>query len=307
MGANGEKGVNDVPRTIEDLRDLALHISRNEADVSLGAKTLNVLARLVDMPEQAAVRSISELSRLLDVNPSTLTRLAKRLGFNGFSDFQGVFRNTIVDNTHYFYSRQVGRLLADDVSLEEGVEVFDQLARETAANMQGFISQLEPDKLQRAACSLARAKRVRIHGVRQFHALASFLTYGLGLLRSDVALLDVPQLGIAEAISQLEPGDVVVVTSCTPYTRSIADIADVSARHNLEVIAITDTRSSPLAASATHAFFVPYASSFFSNSMGAYIVFCEGLLNLVAKELGDEAAQALTERERMIAEMKIEM
>ncbi len=148
---------------------------------------------------------------------------------------------------------------------------------------------------------------VRIHGVRQFHAMASFLTYGLGMLRSDVALLNAPQLGIAEAISQLAPGDVVVVMSCSPYTRSIAEIADVSARHGLEVIAITDTRSSPLAASASHAFFVPHESSFFSNSMGAYIVFCEGLLNLAAKEMGDEAAQALTERERMIAEMKIEM
>ena len=307
MGTNNDKVMDGVPCTIEDLRNLTLRISRDEAGVSLGTKTHNVLARLVDMPEQAAVRSISELSKLLEVNPSTLTRLAKRLGFSGFSDFQRVFRDTIADNTRYFYSRQVGRLLADDASPKEGGEVFEQLARETAANMQGVISQLEPDALSRAAYSLARARRVRIHGVRQFHALASFLTYGLGMLRSDVALLNAPQLGIAEALSQLDAGDVIVIASCTPYTRCIADIGEISARHGLEVMAITDTRSSPLVASATHAFFIPHASSFFSNSMGAYIMFCEGLLNLAAKELGDEAAQALSERERMIAEMKIEM
>ena len=295
-----------VPRTLEDLRELALHIARDEAGVSLGAKAHGVLAGLVDMPEQAAVRSISELAGILGVNASTLTRLAKRLGFSGFSDFQSVFRDAIADNSRNFYSRQVGRLLATDAKPQEEKAVFDQLAHETAANMQGFISQLEPDTLHRAARSLAKAKRVRIHGVRQFHALASFLTYGLGMLRSDVALLNAPQLGIAEAIAQLEPGDVVVVASCAPYTRSVADIGDVAARHGLEVIAITDTRSSPLTASATHAFFVPHASSFFSNSMGAYIVFCEGLLNLAAKELGDEATQALTKRERMIADMKIE-
>ena len=296
-----------TPRTLEDLRDLTLHIARDEAGVSLGAKAHGVLARLVDMPEQAAVRSISELASLLDVNASTLTRLAKRIGFKGFSDFQGVFRNTIADNARYFYSRQVRHLLLTDSEPQEGAAVFDQLARETAANMQGFISQLEPDTLHRAARSLATARRVRMHGVRQFHALASFLTYGLGMLRSDVALLDALQLGIAEAISQLEPGDVVVVASCAPYTRSIATVAEIAARHGLEVVAITDTRSSPLAVSATHAFFIPHASSFFSNSMGAYIVFCEGLLNLAARELGDEAAHALAERERMIADMKIEM
>lgn len=307
MGTDRGKAGDDAPRTIEDLRDLALHISRHEAGVSLGAKTHNVLARLVDMPEQAAVRSISELARLLEVNPSTLTRLAKRLGFSGFSDFQSVFRDAIAGNNRDFYSRQFGRLLAGDSGVKEGVEVFDQLARETAANMQGFISQLKPESLHHAAASLVKARRVRIHGVRQFHALASFLTYGLGMLRRDAALLNAPQLGIAEAVSQLEPGDVVVVMSCSPYTRSVANIADVAARHGLEVIAITDTRSSPLAASAAHAFFVPHSSGFFSNSMGAYVVFCEGLLNLVAKQMGDEAAEALTQRERMIAEMKIEM
>jgi len=288
------------------LRELALHIGRDGAGVSLGVKATGVLAKLVDMPEQSAVRSISELADALDVNASTLTRLAKRLGFGGFSEFQRVFRDAVANNSRDFYSRQIGRLLATDAEPQEETAIFNQLAHETAANMQGFISQLEPDTLQRAARSLAKAKRVRFLVVRQFHALASFLTYGLGMLRSDVALLNAPQLGIAEAIAQLQAGDVVVVASCAPYTRSVADIGEIAARHGLEVIAITDTRSSPLTASATHAFFVPHASSFFSNSMGAYIVFCEGLLNLAAKELGAEAAQALAKRERMIADMKIE-
>ncbi len=307
---NKSKTKMPAPRTIEQLRDLALSIARDEAGVSLGTKAHSVLARLVDMPEQAAVRSISELAKVLDINASTLTRLAKRLGFNGFSDFQNVCRDAIADNRSYFYSRQAGRLLATATDAQEAQEelgVFNHIASDTNTNVQGFIAQLDPATLQSAAHSLANAGRVRIHGVRQFHALASFFTYGLGLLRSDVALLNAPQLGIAEAISQLDPGDVVVVASCAPYTQSIADVAEIAARHGLEVIAITDTRSSPLAVPAKHSFFVPHTGSFFSNSMGAYIVFCEGLLNLAAKELGDKALQTLSEREQMIADMNIEV
>ena len=296
-----------VPRTIEGLRRLALQISRDEAEVSLGAKAHDVLARLVDMPEQAAVRSISELGSILGVNPSTLTRLAKRLGYAGFGDFQDVFREAIADDQRYFYSRQVGRLLTAGYGSGEDTGVFERLAEETAANVHGFIAQLDPEALRGGASRLASARRVRVHGVRQFHALASFLTYGLGMLRSDVALLDAPRLGVAEAIAQLEPGDVVVVASCAPYTRSVARVAEVAARSGLDVIAITDTRSSPLAGPAKHAFYVPHASSFYSNSMGAYVVFCEGLLNLVARELGPRAAEALAERERLIAEMNVEI
>ncbi|SAL03880.1 hypothetical protein AWB83_06907 [Caballeronia ptereochthonis] len=49
-----------------------------------------------------------------------------------------------------------------------------------------------------------------------------------------------------------------------------------------------------------------HESSFFSNSMGAYLVFCEGLLNLVAAYLGKRALQALERRERLITALGIE-
>lgn len=302
-----EETVAAPPRTIEDLRALALSVGRNEAGFSLGSKAHDVFAKLVDAPEQSAVRSISELANQFGINPSTLTRLAKRLGFEGFSDFQAVFRKAIANDQQYFYSRQAGRLLTTRSVGNTEVEVFERLARETAANVEGFLGQLDGASLQEATKLLANARRVRVHGVRQFHSLASFLTYCLGMVRSDVALLDAPRLGVAEALSQLEEGDVVVVASCAPYTRSVAEVARIAAANGQAVIAITDSRSSPLVPPAEQAFFVPHTSSFYSNSMGAYVVFCEALLNLVARELGDKALNSLAGRERLIGAMNIEI
>ena len=302
-----EGTVTKPPRTVEELRALAIRIGRNETEISLGAKAHDVFAKLVDAPEQSAVRSISELAELLGVNPSTLTRLAKRLGYDGFSEFQSVFRDAVANDQRHFYSRQAGRLLSTRPDTATELEVFERLARESMANVSGFLSQLESESLQGAAELFATARRVRLHGVRQFHALASFLTYGLGMLRSDVALLDSPRLGVAEAISQLDEGDLVVVASCAPYTRSVARVAGIAAANGLTVIAITDSRASPLVPPARHAFFIPHASSFYSNSMGAYVVFCEGLLNLVARKLGRRALSALAERERLIADMGVEI
>lgn len=307
MSRSGAISTKRRPRSIEELRELVVLISRGQGDISLGGKTFDVLAKLVDAPEQAAVRTISEIGDQLSVNASTLTRLAKKLGFAGFNEFQSIFRQAIADDGRYFYSRQAGRLLSAMPAKDEFVGVFERLARETAANVDGFIDQLDPAALSEVASKLATARRVRIHGVRQYHAFASFLTYGLGMLRSDVALLDAPQLGAAEALAQLEKGDMVVVASCAPYTRSIADIAKTAAACGLEVVAVTDTRASPLVAPSRHAFFIPHASSFFSNSMGAYIVFAEGLLNLVARTMGEDALKALAHREELIADMGIEM
>jgi DNA-binding MurR/RpiR family transcriptional regulator len=243
----------------------------------------------------------------LSVNASTLTRLSKKLGFDGFNDLQNVFRQAISDGERYFYSRQAGRLLSSTPAGDRNVGIFERLARETAVNVDGFIAQLDAGTLDKTASLLATARRVRVHGVRQYHAFASFMTYGLGMLRNDVALLDVPQLGAAEALAQLEKGDVMVVASCEPYTRSIAQVAEIAAACGLEVVAITDTRASPLVGPSRHAFFIPHASSFFSNSMGAYIVFCEGLLNLVARKMGKRALSGLARREKLIADMQIEL
>jgi DNA-binding MurR/RpiR family transcriptional regulator len=302
-----DETVAEPPRTVEDLRALALSIGRDEAGFSLGSKAHDVFARLVEAPEQSAVRSISELASQFGINPSTLTRLAKRLGFEGFADFQAVFRKAIANDQQYFYSRQAGRLLATRSDANVEFEVFERLAHETAINVDGFLGQLEDVSLKGATKLLASARRVRIHGVRQFHSLASFLTYCLGMVRSDVALLDAPRLGVAEALSQLDQGDVVVVASCAPYTRSVAEVARIAAANGQTVIAITDSRASPLVPPAEHAFFIPHASSFYSNSMGAYVVFCEALLNLVARELGDKALNSLAGRERLIADMNIEV
>src|SRR5690606_38032446 len=121
---NAKSGVarpGSKPQSLHELRELVLLIRRDESDISLGAKALEVLSKLVDAPEQTAVRTISELGEQLSVNASTLTRLAKRLGFSGFNDFQDVFREAIADETGYFYSRQAGRLLSATQSSNEDI------------------------------------------------------------------------------------------------------------------------------------------------------------------------------------------
>ncbi|MGY6254717.1 MurR/RpiR family transcriptional regulator [Paraburkholderia caledonica] len=309
--SKAEAGAQVPPRSVDGLRELAIRIGRDEAQVSLGGKAHTVLAKLLERPEEVAVRTITDLAASLDVNASTLTRLSTKLGYAGFADFQSVFRDSLAERHRHFYSQQAERLVASsrthahDAAPE--VDMVVKLARESIGNVEGFIAQLSPVDLRDAARLIADAKRVRVHGLRQFSALASFVCYGLGMIRTDVGLLDSQGLGVAEGLAQLEPGDVVLVTSVAPYTRSVADAAIAAKDAGLDVIAITDTIASPLVPPARHAFLVPHDSSFFSNSMGAYLVFCEGLMNVVAAHLGKRSLEALERRERLITTLGIEM
>ncbi|TDB05093.1 MurR/RpiR family transcriptional regulator [Halomonas marinisediminis] len=289
------------PDTLDDLEQLLATLEQGEGPVRLGKRSRRVLAAMVTAPQQAAVSSISELAERLGVSPSTLSRLAQRLGFDGFAGLQAVFRRHITEGKS-FYSDQVSRLL-DSEGDDDALARLARLGRQESANIADTVAGIDGEAFTEAAGLLVEAKRVRVHGMRQFASLASFLAYGLGMLRADAAPLDAVRHGVADALAQLEAGDVLVVASCFPYTPSVLATAEVAARQGVRVIALTDSRGSPLARVAHHVFPVPDHSLFFSNSMCAFMLLAEGLLCEVANRLGDAGLASLKRREQLIGEL----
>lgn len=290
-----------APDTVGGLKALLAAIEAGEVDIALGSSSVRVLTALIEAPQRAAVSSITELAEQVDVNASTLSRLARRLGYSGFSKLQDVFRRELTEGRS-FYSDQASQLVvgADDKGT---LAQLTRLGRQESANIASTIEQVDPATFEAVVASLSQAKRVRIHGMRQFNSLALFMAYGLGMLRPDVGALDSSRQGVADALAQLETGDVLVVASCFPYTPSVLATAEVAARHGITVIALTDSASSPLAKIARHSFFVPNRSLFFSNSMCAFMLLAEGLLSAVASSLGEASVEALKYRETLIAEL----
>ncbi|MEQ6918422.1 MurR/RpiR family transcriptional regulator [Halomonas aquatica] len=289
------------PDTLGDLQRLLAQIEDGESSVRLGKRSRQVLSAMVTAPQQAAVSSISDLAERLGVSPSTLSRLAQRLGFDGFAGLQAVFRRNVTEGKS-FYSDQVSRLL-DSEGDGDALARLARLGRQENANIVDMVAGIDGEAFTGSARLLVEARRVRVHGMRQFASLASFMAYGLGMLRSDAAPLDAVRHGVADALAQLDEGDVLVVVSCFPYTPSVVATAEVAARQGISVIALTDSSGSPLAKVADYSFAVPNHSLFFSNSMCAFMLLAEGLLCEAANLLGDVGLTALKRREQLIDEL----
>lgn len=267
----------------------------------LGARTRRVLTLMLESPQRVAVSTISQLAEELAVNASTLTRLAKRLGYQGFNDLQAVFRRELTEGRH-FYSDQAN--LLNRGSEDERLHTFTRLARQESANLSTLAEQLDATALHYCAERLATAAQVRCHGVRQMASVASFVAYALGLLRQGVALLDGAQQGVGQGLAQLQAGDVLLVVSCFPYSRSVIRTAEVAVAQGIEVIAFTDSASSPLASLASHYFIVPMQSLFYSNSMAALMLLAQGLLAETAQVLGPQGVANLRQREALIEQLQ---
>jgi len=76
-----------------------------------------------------------------------------------------------------------------------------QIAEEEIGNIGRLIAGLSDAEVEHAAALLTRAARVRTHATRQFHSMAAFLSYSLGMLRSDVAVLRGDGHGVAQGLA----------------------------------------------------------------------------------------------------------
>lgn len=292
------------PRTAEQLRTLLIDIKQGKNSINLGSKAANALGQILELGADQSVLKITTLAERLKINPSTVTRLARNLGYSGFTEF----RNTLLSDTLLppsdFYSQQAQHALhSSDSRLHNGVKL---LAAENTKNIEYFANSFDTEEFDQTVKLLANAPRVRAYSIRQFLSMAMFLSYALGMIRSGVGLLDAPGLGTAEGLAGMSEGDALVVFSCSPYTKQVIQVCKAAHAEGIKTVVITDRASSPLIEFASHAILVPHKTSFLSNSVTAFAFCVEALINGAATSLGDAAKTALQRREKMIHILDVE-
>lgn len=291
-----------VPQTLDQLKQLQLLIEQGLAPISLGRKALEVLRALLRMPAHVAVSTISELSTELQVNPSTLTRLAKKLGYQGFNDFQALFRRQVTSDSQPF-SEKADRWISHHAESDTGFAVLQQISRDEIHNLNVMADGLDADVMDRVSDLLAGARCVQFFGARLFYSLASFNAYCLGLIRSQTGVLAESGRGVAHGLAQLQAGDVLVLMGAAPHSAVTVNLARAARRKGIQVIAITDSPLSPLAQSAQLSLVAPTTGSFFANNVASYVILSEALLVQVASKLGSGAVQRLQDQERLVEEL----
>ena len=261
-----------------------------------------MLEILVNEPHLIALKNINEVSDYFEVNASTLTRLAKKLGFSGFDAFRKAFQQDLIPAEN-FYSQHIHELLEDNNS--DYRSIVGQIVSESCANAMKMFELIDNDKLQQAAQAIVKAKAVYAFGLRQSYGVATGFVYTLGMLRDGVNVLGDNGLGPAHALAQIGSEDLLVLIGSTPHTKNTVTMAELAATRNIDVLAVTDAYQSPLATRAQYSFIIPSSGSFFSNQMGAFHIFMEGLVSAVARHMGDDALRSIETSEELISSFQL--
>ncbi len=233
------KKENDTPKTFDALRQT---IRDRFADLS---PHLQRIARAsLEEPNQIALNTTAVIAEQLGVQPSTLIRFSKEFGFSGFTDLQRIYRQRLIEGE----AATREQVLSDENTPPRGVEeVLDNSVSANIAALEHWRNSCDPAAIGQASQMIRQAGHVYVAGLRRSRPIADYLVYGL--LRSERASSHLDFTGgmAGPQISTIGREDTLVAIAFPPYSQPVVNAvmdAHVSGRR---IIAITDSRESPLA------------------------------------------------------------
>ena len=254
---------------------------------------------MLDSPDDVALLSMREQARRAGVPAATMTRLAKRLGLEGYDEVRALYAGAVRAGTLGFAGKASVQVEVQKLRGERA------LAADMALTLARQIARLaEPEALERladAAGRLHQARRVYCLGLRSCHAAAWHLHYMLSLLGDKTVMLDDAGGTGLDAIRGADGSDVVLAASVEPYARATIESARYAASRGVPVVALTDSEVSPLAQIAAATILVATESPSFFHTMTPLLAVAEILAALVAGRGGQKALDALERTEAQLS------
>jgi DNA-binding MurR/RpiR family transcriptional regulator len=216
-------------------------------------------------------------------------RFAQSLGYGGFTAMQRVFQDRLVTAAPGFAERVA--MLESELGRHSGTAnmalLRDLVIRDIAA-LQYLIQSVSEDRLARAVELLNRARQIYVIGQLRSHPVASFLRYGLTMLKREVILLDAAGGLATEQAKIMRPDCVLVAISFRYYASEVVGIVEGAGKAGVPVIGISDNQLSPVAKHATVFFDVPEDEYAFSRSLAAPMCLAQTLIIGLANHIQPE-------------------
>ena len=194
-------------------------------------------------PDVIALNTIASISDQVGVTPSTMVRFAKSIGYQGFSDMQIVFQESM-RHVPQPYSE---RLNSMQRSADREQTVLSHFTQAAAASISRLEHNVDESALLKASKQLAQARMVYIAGQGRAEPVVAYLHYTLVKLGVQSVVLSGMPHSMADKARMLKTDDVLLAISFSPYTANTRELVDICLLNNTKVVALTDSTLSPIA------------------------------------------------------------
>jgi len=268
-------------------------------EIKLTTKEKTVLEYLTTNEKHACFQSAEEISRQLNVSPSTVIRLSAKLGFDNFTKLKKhLQKNAVYSDSDDLISEIPYEKIKNYENLSDQ-DLLSAIYQNIDINIKKDQESGQAEKYSAAADLLSRAERVYVVGFRACYGLASTFGIMLSCIRANVIVVGQHQ-PVIDSLIDAGPKDAAVLLSFKRYSKETALASHIARDRGCPVIAITDSLLSPISENASVLLINKVDNFTFHNSYVSTMMNLELLAGLVSKRNHSENLERLMRMEQYL-------
>lgn len=273
-------------------------LSEIEARMSGFSKSQRYLADfIVNHYEKASFMTAAKLGAAVNVSESTVVRFAIEMGFEGYPEMQKALQN--------FSKNRLTTLQRLDIASERlaGENVIKNVLTQDMDRIRTTLENISEESFNRSVDKIMRAEKIYIFGAMSSDILSRFLHNYLSLAVENVIYVSpINSSGILKSIMRISEKDVMISLSFPRYSKNTITATAYAKSRGADIIAITDSPSSPLAEYADEMLLAKSDMVSFADSLVAPLSLINALLVAVGERCRPELDNTLMNLEDLWAE-----
>lgn len=278
--------------------DILKYIEENYTKFSKGQKQIAIY--LKEHYDKAAYMTAAKLGHEVGVSESTVVRFVMELGFEGYPTFQKSLRELIRAKL-----TAVQRMEVTNNLIGEG-DVLEKVLCSDIDKIKRTLEGIDKRAFDEAVKNIIDAKTLYILGMRASSYLTGMFNYSLRMLSDNVRLIQTTSGSETfEQMMNIGEGDALFAVSFPRYSQSIIKGVEFAKSAGANVIALTDSESSPIAEHADQLLVAQSDMASFADSLVAPMSVINALIVAVTRERREEFSARLRRLEEAWDEYQV--
>lgn len=235
------------PGNLDELRE---RIARDSE--RLTPRIRDAARHALEHPKDVALNPIATVAAAAGMAPSAFVRMAKALGFDGYSDLQRLFIAPLQDAVKPTFRERIrhygGELALDNPA--DPAEVLHAFSRANIVSLEHLAADAGALPLQQAIDLIQNARMVYVVGLRRSYAVAAYLAYALNRVGQPAVQLNGLGGAIGEQAFGANAQDLLIAISFPPYAGDTLAVCEQVRLQGAKRLAISNAFLSPIAKDA---------------------------------------------------------
>ena len=273
-------------------KNLLVLMEERMPEFSKGQK--RIARYILDHYDKAAYMTASRLGSIVEVSESTVVRFAIEVGFDGYPEMQRALQELIRTRLTAVQRVDVtNSLIGED-------DVLDKVLGSDANKIRRTLDEIDRKSFGEAVDKIVSARSIYIIGVRSSSTLAGFLNFNFRMILDNVKFVQTTSGSeMFEQIMNIGPEDVLIAISFPRYSKRIINAVEYATGAGADVISITDSRQSPIAAGADQLLLARSDMVSFVDSLVAPLSIINAIIVAVARKKPDDVRERLEKLEHI--------